>query len=92
MPLKKKRQRIFCPTGVPFVSSDGIYYAYFHLKLLFSIYILIIFQFKGPGENVASSKFNSKTISGELRSALLDGENTDYDMEKGILFYIYSHC
>lgn len=36
-----------------------------------------------PEENVASTKFNSKTILGELRSALLDGENTTYDMEKG---------
>lgn len=37
----------------------------------------------GPEENVASAKFNSKTIRGELRSALLDGEVTNYDMEKG---------
>lgn len=36
-----------------------------------------------PEENVACAKFNSKTIMGELRSALLDGENTTYDMEKG---------
>ncbi|XP_055299673.1 BTB/POZ domain-containing protein 9 [Sitodiplosis mosellana] len=36
-----------------------------------------------PEENVASAKFNSKTIKGELRSALLDGEVTNYDMEKG---------
>lgn len=32
---------------------------------------------------MASAKFNSKTITGELQSALLDGENTNYDMEKG---------
>lgn len=38
-----------------------------------------------PEENVASAKFNSKTILGELRSALLDGENSHYDMEKGVL-------
>lgn len=38
----------------------------------------------GPEENVASAKFNSKTIKGELRSALLDGEVTNYDMEKGM--------
>lgn len=36
-----------------------------------------------PEENVASAKFNSKTIRGELRAALLDGEVTNYDMEKG---------
>lgn len=36
-----------------------------------------------PEENVASAKFNSKTILGELRTALLDGDTTTYDMEKG---------
>lgn len=46
----------------------------------------------GPEENVASAKFNSKTIRGELRSALLDGEVANYDMEKGKLFsFIFTH-
>uniref|UniRef100_A0A182Q251 BTB/POZ domain-containing protein 9 n=1 Tax=Anopheles farauti TaxID=69004 RepID=A0A182Q251_9DIPT len=36
-----------------------------------------------PEENVASPKFNSRTIHGELRSALLDGDTVSYDMEKG---------
>lgn len=36
-----------------------------------------------PEENVASAKFNSKTIRGDLRSALLDGDVINYDMEKG---------
>lgn len=46
----------------------------------------------GPEENVASAKFNSKTIRGELRSALLDGEVTSYDMEKGTAsFFIESN-
>ncbi|XP_065085350.1 BTB/POZ domain-containing protein 9 [Ochlerotatus camptorhynchus] len=36
-----------------------------------------------PEENVACNKFNSRTIQGELRSALLDGDTTSYDMEKG---------
>uniref|UniRef100_A0A1Q3FF41 BTB/POZ domain-containing protein 9 n=1 Tax=Culex tarsalis TaxID=7177 RepID=A0A1Q3FF41_CULTA len=36
-----------------------------------------------PEENVACNKFNSKTIQGELRSALLDGDTISYDMEKG---------
>lgn len=37
----------------------------------------------GPEENVASAKFESKTIRGEMRSALLDGDTTTYDMDKG---------
>ncbi|KAL1403682.1 hypothetical protein pipiens_005596 [Culex pipiens pipiens] len=36
-----------------------------------------------PEENVACNKFSSKTIQGELRSALLDGDTLSYDMEKG---------
>lgn len=36
-----------------------------------------------PEENVACNKFNSRTVQGELRSALLDGDTISYDMEKG---------
>uniref|UniRef100_A0A182YNJ8 BTB/POZ domain-containing protein 9 n=1 Tax=Anopheles stephensi TaxID=30069 RepID=A0A182YNJ8_ANOST len=36
-----------------------------------------------PEENVATHKFNSRTIHGEIRSALLDGDTVSYDMEKG---------
>ncbi|XP_053674687.1 BTB/POZ domain-containing protein 9 [Anopheles nili] len=36
-----------------------------------------------PEENVATPKFNSRTIHGDLRSALLDGDTISYDMEKG---------
>lgn len=37
----------------------------------------------GPEENVACNKFNSRTIQGELRASLLDGDTISYDMEKG---------
>nr|XP_036222026.1 BTB/POZ domain-containing protein 9 isoform X2 [Bactrocera oleae] len=36
-----------------------------------------------PEENVATSKFHSRTTLGECRAALLDGDFTSYDMEKG---------
>ncbi|XP_059619294.1 BTB/POZ domain-containing protein 9 [Phlebotomus argentipes] len=36
-----------------------------------------------PEENVASLKFDSRTIQGELRSSLLDGDTDSYDMERG---------
>lgn len=36
-----------------------------------------------PDENVATSKFASRTIQGECRASLLDGDVTSYDMEKG---------
>ncbi|GAB0091414.1 BTB/POZ domain-containing protein 9 [Sergentomyia squamirostris] len=36
-----------------------------------------------PDENVASPKYDSRTIQGELRSSLLDGDTDSYDMERG---------
>lgn len=36
-----------------------------------------------PEENVATEKFHSRTILGECRAALLDGDFISYDMEKG---------
>ncbi|XP_052860138.1 BTB/POZ domain-containing protein 9 [Anopheles cruzii] len=36
-----------------------------------------------PEENVASAKFNSRTILGEQRMALLDGDTVSYDLEHG---------
>ncbi|XP_037935016.1 BTB/POZ domain-containing protein 9 [Teleopsis dalmanni] len=36
-----------------------------------------------PEENVATDKFHSRTIQGECRMALLDGDSVSYDMEKG---------
>lgn len=36
-----------------------------------------------PMENVATAKFISRTTQGECRNALLDGDFTTYDMEKG---------
>lgn len=36
-----------------------------------------------PEENIASAKFDSKTIEGDLRSCLLDGDTMSYDSERG---------
>lgn len=36
-----------------------------------------------PEENVASASFDSKTIEGDLKSCLLDGDVTNYDCERG---------
>ncbi|XP_055524269.1 BTB/POZ domain-containing protein 9 [Wyeomyia smithii] len=36
-----------------------------------------------PEENVACKEFNSRTIQGEYRPALLDGDTNSYDMDKG---------
>lgn len=36
-----------------------------------------------PEENIATVKFDSKTIQGDLRSSLLDGDSVSYDSERG---------
>ncbi|XP_017481265.1 PREDICTED: BTB/POZ domain-containing protein 9 isoform X1 [Rhagoletis zephyria] len=36
-----------------------------------------------PEENVATAKFGARTIQGDCRAALLDGDCASYDMEKG---------
>lgn len=55
----------------------------YFVLLILNLCFIFLFFIKGPEENIASDKFGSKTIQGELRSSLLDGDNTSYDMEKG---------
>ena len=37
-----------------------------------------------PEENVATTKHGATVILGEAKQALLDGDTTNYDMERGI--------
>lgn len=37
----------------------------------------------GPKKNLATAEYKSKTICGDLKSSLLDGDISNYDMEKG---------
>lgn len=79
MQLKRKRRQKTCFTAELFVCICFLLPISFEIQNKFIVQNVI----SGPEENVASAKFNSKTIRGELRSALLDGEVTNYDMEKG---------
>jgi BTB/POZ domain-containing protein 9 len=36
-----------------------------------------------PEVNVAHSRLGAQVLQGEMRTALLDGETTNYDMERG---------
>lgn len=45
-----------------------------------------------PEENMATVKYGSRTIQGEWRSALLDGDTTSYDMEKGYTRHSITDC
>ena len=49
------------------------------LMLFFKIQILV------PEENVATTKHGATVILGEAKQALLDGDTTNYDMERGTI-------
>lgn len=38
-----------------------------------------------PEVNVAHTRFGGQVLQGEMRTALLDGDTTNYDMERGTL-------
>ena len=44
---------------------------------------MVFFMISVPEENVATPKHGATVISGEVKSALLDGDNVNYDMERG---------
>lgn len=43
----------------------------------------LYFVFIVPDENVAHPRHGTQVLQGEMRSALLDGDCANYDMEKG---------
>lgn len=45
--------------------------------------VLIVDYFAEPEENVAHPKYGTQVLQGEMRSALLDGNCHNYDMERG---------
>ena len=45
-------------------------------------------QISVPEENVATTKHGATVILGEAKQALLDGDTTNYDMERGIYILI----
>ena len=54
-----------------------------------SINFFFKIQISVPEENVATTKHGATVILGEAKQALLDGDTTNYDMERGIYKYIY---
>lgn len=44
---------------------------------------MLFFKFLVIEENVANPRLGAKVISGELTDALLDGDTTNYTMERG---------
>ena len=44
-------------------------------------------QITVPEENVATTKHGATVILGEAKQALLDGDTTNYDMERGMYWF-----
>lgn len=40
-----------------------------------------------PNENIASNRYQALVIKGDFRSALLDGDVTNYDFDKGFTYH-----
>ena len=52
--------------------------------ILIKKYIYLYIQITVPEENVATTKHGATVILGEAKQALLDGDTTNYDMERGM--------
>ena len=44
-----------------------------------------------PEVNVAHARMGAQVLQGEMRTALLDGDTTNYDMERGDSYSILIH-
>ena len=50
---------------------------------LFISFVTICFLFIVPEENIANAKHSAMVIKGEMRACLLDGDSTNYDLDRG---------
>ena len=50
-----------------------------HPLSIFICYLLLTV----PEENIANAKHNAMVIKGEMRACLLDGDSTNYDLDRG---------
>jgi BTB/POZ domain-containing protein 9 len=42
-----------------------------------------LFLFPVPDENVATLRHGAQVVKGEIKAALLDGDTTNYDLDRG---------
>lgn len=45
------------------------------------------FDFIDPNENIANNRYNAIVIKGEFKSALLDGDVSNYDFDRGFTYH-----
>lgn len=51
-------------------------------SLCFCVLTLLL-TFSVPEENIATMKYGAQVVKGELKSALLDGDTQNYDLDHG---------
>ena len=44
---------------------------------------MLVYLFPVPEENIATMKHGAQVVKGELKSALLDGDTQNYDLDHG---------
>ena len=62
-----------------FITNTFIVHIYLHIAYVY----IHIYSLTVPEENVATPKHGANVVSGEVKSALLDGDSSNYDMERG---------
>ena len=52
-----------------------------------NIKIKYFFLIEDPNENIANNRYNAIVIKGEFKSALLDGDTSNYDFDRGFTYH-----
>ncbi len=52
-----------------------------------NIKIKSFFLIQDPNENIANNRYNAIVIKGEFKSALLDGDTSNYDFDRGFTYH-----
>jgi BTB/POZ domain-containing protein 9 len=68
------------------------FYVSFRKKKLFFIFLTShklknLPFFADPNENIATNRYNAIVIKGEFKSALLDGDISNYDFDRGFTYH-----
>lgn len=62
------------------LSNRSVPNLYCYVSVKIKNYFLFVLV---PGENIATMKYGAQVVKGELKSALLDGDTQNYDLDHG---------
>lgn len=64
-----------------------MYIIFWYIICLFNVFIstfvYVVSWVSVPEENIATMKYGAQVVKGELKSALLDGDTQNYDLDHG---------